>query len=167
LGNKKEGIMRAMKKRGRFFFSSLALLSLMASFAACHSGPPQITITDVKASMSPAIRGEAMVTMNIVNKGGSDVLTAVKTDIPGAKVSLHVMEGQRMVAVDKLDVSSKSSLEFKMGGSHVMIEDMPATVKKDSKFNLTLVFQKSGEKTIPLTLEGAMNMDMPMEHHHM
>jgi copper(I)-binding protein len=159
--------MRAMKKTGRFLFGSLVLFASMAIFAACHSGPPQITIADVKAAMSPAIRGEAMVTMNIVNKGGSDVLTAVKTDIPGAKVSLHVMQGQRMVAVDKLDVSSKSSLEFKMGGSHVMIEDMPATMKKDSKFNLTLVFQKSGERTLPLTLEGAMNMDMPMDHHHM
>jgi copper(I)-binding protein len=157
--------MRAKKKNERFFFGSLVLFSLTAIFAACHSGPPQISITDAKATLSPAIRGEAMVTMNIVNQGGPDVLTAVKTDIPGALVSFHIMEGQRMVAVNKVDVSSKSNLEFKMGGSHVMIEDMPKTMKKDSKFSLTLVFQKTGEKIIPLTLEAPMNM--PMDHHHM
>lgn len=159
--------MRAMKKPGKFLFGSLVLFSSMAIFASCHSGPPQITIANAKAVLSPAIIGEAMVTMNIVNEGGPDVLKAVKTDIPGAKVSLHVMQGQRMVVVGMVEVLSKSSLEFKMGGSHVMIEDLPKTMKQDSKFHLTLVFQKSGEKTIPLTLEGAMNMDMPMGHHHM
>lgn len=157
--------MRAMKKPGKFLFGSLVLFFSMAIFAACHSGPPQITIANAKAVLSPAIIGEAMVTMNIVNQGGPDVLRGVKTDIPGAKASLHVMQGRRMVAVDMVEVLSKSNLEFKMDGSHVMIEDMPKTMKKDSKFNLTLVFQKSGEKTIPLTLEGAMAMPMDHDHH--
>ncbi len=160
--------MRAMKKPGKFFFGSLILFFSMAILAACHSGPPQITISNAKAVLSPAIIGEAMVTMDIANQGGGDVLRGVKTDIPGATATFHVMQGQRMAAVDMVEVQSKSNLEFKMGGSHVMIENMPKTMKKDSQFNLTLVFQKSGEKTIPLTLEGAMNMDMPMGHdHHM
>ncbi len=51
-----------------------------------------------------------------------------------------------------------------MGGSHIMIEDMPQTMKIGSKFNVTLFFQKSGEKQLPLTIEAAM--EMPMDHEH-
>jgi periplasmic copper chaperone A len=69
-----------------------------------------------------------------------------------------------MMTVDTVEVPEKSNLEFKMGGSHIMIEDMPKTMKAGSKFNATLVFQKSGEKQLPLTLQGAM--EMPMGHKH-
>jgi hypothetical protein len=34
-----------------------------------------------------------------------------------------------------------------------------------SKFNVILVFQKSGEKQLPLTLQGAGEMPMGHEHH--
>ena len=132
---------------------------------ACQSGPPQISIDAAKAELSPAIVGEAMVTMNIRNQGGSDVLTGIKTDIPGAKALFHVMQGERMVNADTVKVHSKSNLEFKMGGSHIMIEDMPKSIVVGSKFNMTLVFQKSGEKQVPLTLQGAMEMPMGYEHH--
>lgn len=52
-----------------------------------------------------------------------------------------------------------------MGGSHIMIEDMPKTMEAGSKFNVTLVFQKSGEKKLSLTLRGASGMPMGHEHH--
>jgi copper(I)-binding protein len=133
--------------------------------AACQSGPPQVSIDGTKAELSPAIVGEAMVTMNITNQGGSDVLKAVKTYIPGAKASFHVMQGERMVNTDMVEVPAKRNLEFKMGGSHIMIEDMPKTMKAGSKFNVTLVFQKSGEKQLPLMLQGASEMPMDHEHH--
>ncbi len=103
--------------------------------------------------------------MSITNDGGSDVLRGVKTDIPGAKVSFHVMQGERMVNVDTVEVPARSNVEFKMGGGHIMIEDMPKTMKEGSQFNLTLVFQKSGEKKMPLTLQGAAAMPMGHEHH--
>ena len=104
-----------------------------------------------------------MVTMSIKNDGGPDILTGVRTDIPGAKASFHVMQGERMAAVDTVKIPAKSSLEFQMGGSHVMIEDMPKTMKAGSKINVTLVFQKSGEKQVLLTLQA---MEMPMGHEH-
>lgn len=152
------GITRAFRLLVTSLFLAIMLL------AACHSGPPQVSIDGAKAELSPAIVGEAMVTMNIRNQGGSDVLTGVKTDMPGAKASFHVMQGERMVNTDTVKVHAKSDLEFKMGGSHIMIEDMPKTMKAGSKFNVTLVFQKSGEKQLPLTLEGTM--EMPMGHEH-
>ena len=148
-----------------FLLLALSLFMTFTVFAACQSGPPQVTIDKAKAELSPAIVGEAMVTMNIRNQGGADVLTGVKTDIPGAKILFHIMQGERMVMVNTVEVRAKSDLEFKMGGSHIMIQDMPKTMKAGSNFNVTLVFQKSGEKQLPLTLQGADSMPMGHEHH--
>jgi hypothetical protein len=50
--------------------------------AACHSGPPQVSIDGAKAELSSAIVGEVILTMNIRNKGGSGVLEGVKVDVP-------------------------------------------------------------------------------------
>lgn len=152
------GITREFRLLAIFLFMPTMIL------AACQSGPPQISIDGAKAELSSGIVGEAMVTMNIRNQGGADVLTGVKTDIPGAKVLFHIMQGQRMVNADAVKISEKSNLEFKMGSSHIMIEDMPKTMQAGSKFNVTLVFQKSGEKQLPLTLQGAS--DMPRDHEH-
>jgi copper(I)-binding protein len=144
----------------------LATIVFMAAvLAACQSGPPQISIDGAKAELSPAIVGEAMVAMNIRNQGGSDVLTGVKTDIPGAKAAFHVMQGERMVSAETVKVPAKSDLKLEMGGSHIMIEDMPKTMKEGSPFKLILVFQKSGEKTVPLSLQKAAAMPMDMKHH--
>ena len=157
--------MRTIATTVRLALIALFSLVALSMFAACESGPPQISIEAARAEMSPAIVGEAMVTMNIKNEGGSDVLTSVKADIPGARISLHIMQGERMVAADTLKIAAKKATEFKMGSSHIMIEDMPKTMKAGSKIDLTLVFQKSGEKKLSLTLQPAS--DMPMDHHHM
>ena len=157
--------MKTLGTTREFRLSVITVFLTTIILAACQSGPPQISIEGAKAELSPAMVGEAMVTMNIRNQGGSDVLKGVKTDVPGAMVMLHVMQGERMAMVDTVEVPAKSSLEFKMGGSHIMIQDMPKTMTVGSKFSVTLVFQKSGEKQLPLTLQGASEMPMGHEHH--
>ncbi len=132
--------------------------------AGCERVPPHVSIENAKAELSPAIVGEAMVTMSIRNQGGSDTLTGVKTDIPGAKVSFHVMKRERMILAASVKIPSQGNIEFKMGGSHIMIEEMPTSMKEGSKFNLTLIFRQSGERQVPLVLQPAMAM--PMEHDH-
>jgi copper(I)-binding protein len=142
-------------------FPVIGLIAFLGAviLAACHSVPPRVSIESPKAILSPAIYGEAMVTMTIRNDGGADMLKGVSTDIPGAKVSLHVMEGRRMAHVATLDIPGGSTV-FKMGGSHVMIEDMPKTMVEGSPFTLTLVFRDSGEKQLHLKLEKAPAMPM-------
>lgn len=157
--------MKTLGITREFKLLAICLFVVNTVLAGCQSGPPQISIDGAKAELSPATVGEAMVSLNISNQGGSDVLKGVRTDIPGAKASFHVMQGERMVNVDKVEVQAKSNMEFKMGGNHIMIEDMPKTMQAGSKFNVTLVFQKSGEKQLPLTLEGASEMHMGHEHH--
>ena len=155
---------RIRKEWNLWIFGTFAVLGI-AALTACQSGPPQISIEGAKAELSQAIIGEAMVSMKIVNQGGGDMMTGVKTNIPGATASFHVMQGERMAAVKKMRVPAKNTLEFKMGGSHVMIENMPKSMNEGSPFILTLVFEKSGEKQVPLTLQKAMPMPMSHEHH--
>ncbi len=131
----------------------------------CHQGPPLISIEDAQASLSPAIYGDAMATMKIVNKGGADVLTGVRVDVPGATAALHVMEGQRMVRMESLRVPH-GTLALTMATGHIMIENMPRDTKAGTPIALTLVFQKSGERQLHLTLQKPMPMTMPMEHEH-
>jgi copper(I)-binding protein len=148
------------ERQGKFFAIALFVFLGAAVLTACHKAPPRISIESPKATLSPAIYGEAMVTMTIRNDGGPDVLKGVSTDIPDAKVSFHVMEGRRMARVATVDIPGGSSTVFKMGSSHVMIEDMPKAMVEGSPFTLTLVFEKSGEKQLHLKLEKAPTTPM-------
>lgn len=137
-----------------FIFPALLVL------AACHGGPPRISIQDAKAQLSPAIYGEAMVFMKIKNDGGPDVLKNVSIDVPGATAMLHVMKGNHMAHVTEIKIPGGKSVVFKMGSSHIMIEDMPRTMAEGSPLTLTLVFEKSGTKQLHLKLEKAPAMPM-------
>ncbi len=147
-------------KQGKSSLIAVILFLGAVILAECHSAPPRISIEGAKAVLSPAIYGEAMVAMTIKNDGGADVLKGVGTDVPGAKVSFHVMEGGRMARVATVDIPGGSSTVFKMGDSHIMIEDMPKTMVEGSPFTLTLVFAKSGERQLHLKLEKAAAMPM-------
>jgi copper(I)-binding protein len=157
--------MKTIGMTGKFGLLTLSIFIATIMLVACHNGPPQISIDGAKVELSPAIVGEAMVTMNIRNQGGPDMLTGVKTDIPGAKALFHIMQGERMVNADTVKIPANGNMELKMGGSHIMIEDMPKTMKEGSQLNVTLIFQKSGERKISLILQAAAAMPMGHEHH--
>jgi len=157
--------MKSTSKIGIVGLLTAGMLAAAVILAGCQSDAPKISIEGARAELSPMMVGEAMVSLTIKNEGGGDALTGVKTDIPGASAVYHVMQGERMAIVDAVKIPAKSSTEFKMGGSHIMIEGMPKTVKEGSQFNVTLVFQKSGEKQVPLTLQGPPSMPMGHEHH--
>lgn len=135
-------------------------LGMMILLTACQSAPPQVTIDGAKAEMSPAIVGEAIVSLKIVNQGGADQLIGVKTDLAGSTASLHQMQGPRMVTVDTMDVPARGAVVLKLSGSHIMVEHMARAVKEGASLTITLVFKKSGEKTVPLTLQKAPSLRM-------
>ncbi len=139
-----------------FVFPVLAILS------ACQSGPPKISIQGARAQLSPAIYGEAMVTMTINNQGGADVLNGVSVDIPGARAMLHVMKDKVMTEAGSVRIPGGKQRVFQMGGSHIMIEGMPRSMAAGSAFTITLRFEKSGEKKLHLTLEKAPSAPMAM-----
>jgi copper(I)-binding protein len=154
-----------MSLQGKGRFSAIVAVVFWGAviLAACQSSPPKINIEDAKAVLSPAIYGEAMVTMTIKNDGGTDTLKGVSTDIPGAKTAFHIMDGKRMTQVSTVTIGGGTSTVFKMGGSHIMIQDMPRTMVAGSDLTVTLMFEKSGTKQLHLKLE--KSPIMPMDHH--
>jgi hypothetical protein len=142
-------VRRIMQKLGK---AGMTLI-VMIVVAACQSAPPAVSIEGAKAEMSPAIVGEAIVSLRIVNQGGADVLTGVRTDLAGATASFHLMEGPRMVTVDAMPVPARKTLDLRLGGSHIMLEHMNRAVKEGFPLTITLIFKKSGEKQVQLTLQ--------------
>jgi copper(I)-binding protein len=136
------------------FIIILAALCL----AGCEGGMPKLTVEGARAELSPIIRGEGLVYLRIVNAGGKDTLTQVKTSIPGATADLHEMKGNFMVFAKKMRIPAKSTVELQPMASHIMLENMPRDVTEGQHFTLTLVFEKSGEMQIPLVLMKAQPM---------
>jgi periplasmic copper chaperone A len=130
------------------FFIIIAALCL----AGCDGGEPKLTIEGARAELSPVIRGEGMVYLRIVNAGGKDTLTKVKTSIPGSTADLHEMRGKFMVLAKKMPIPAKSTVELQPMASHIMLENMPRDIKEGQSLTLTLVFEKSGEMQVPLVL---------------
>ena len=144
----------ATKMQVRSKYSLIAMIVFLTSVivVACHGGPPQISIQSPRAVLMPG--GNAMVFMTIENKGGSDVLTGVSTDIPGATALIHIVKDNHMQHVKSLRIPGGKSTVFKMGGRHIMIEFLPKTIMPGSPFTLTMTFKKSGTKELPLKMEG-------------
>ena len=142
-----------MKKqvRSRYSLIAMAVFVVAAVVVACQSGPPKIGIKSPEAMLMAS--GNAMVSMTIENKGGSDVLNGVSTDIPGAEAMIHIMKGNHMQHVRSLPIPGGETV-LKKGSSHIMIVSLPKTMTAGSPFTLTLTFEKSGAKELHLKLEG-------------
>jgi len=140
--------------------ASLAVATLFLAFLAigCPSQPPQITIESQYAELSPALFGVGSVFMTIRNSGGGDAVTGISVNVPGAYVELHDIKNRRMVKVEKIAVPAHGTTELKPGGLHVMVFNMPKTMREGSDVVLTLVFERSGERKVPVRLEN------PKEH---
>lgn len=126
----------------------------------------RIAIENASAELSPALYGEGLVYLTIKNAGGKDTLTGVKVDIPGATADLHEMRDGLMIISKKVVIPSQGSVTLRPSGSHIMIESMPRDMKEGSSFTLTLVFQRSGQKQVPLLLKKSRMPQMPMTREH-
>jgi copper(I)-binding protein len=145
----------------------LAAMIVIGAFgiSACDGGQPRVSVESARAEMSPTMYGEGIVYLKIVNLGGKDTLTGIKTNIPGAAADLHEMKGNIMVLTKSLQIPAKNTIDLAPMGTHIMIENMPKDVKEGHSFTLTLVFKRSGEMQIPLTFMKAQPM-MPGHEHH-
>lgn len=152
----------------RFEVFTILLTAIAAAVMGCQGAPPRITIENASAELSPALFGEGLVYLTIKNAGGKDTLTGVKVVIPGATADLHEMRAGLMIISKKVVIPSEGSVTLRPSESHIMIENMPKDMKEGSSFTLTLVFQRSGEKQVLLTLKKSQMPQMPMTHdHHM
>jgi periplasmic copper chaperone A len=145
---------------------TIFLAAITAAVMGCQGAPPRITIENAAAELSPALFGEGLVYLTIRNAGGRDTLTGVSVDIPGASADLHEMREGLMIISKKVVIPPQGSVTLRPSESHIMIENMPRDMKEGTSFTLTLLFQRSGEKRVLLTLKKSRMPQMPMTHEH-
>jgi hypothetical protein len=149
-----------MQKRTTILFRSSIIMRVTAVLvvifiagAGCTSQPPQITIEGQYANLSPIFIGAGSVFLKIRNMGGRDALVGATVAIPNAVTELHDEKDGRMVRVDKIVVPSRETMDLRPGSHHIMIFNMPRTVQEGSELTLTLRFERSGEKRVPIRFE--------------
>jgi len=120
---------------------------------ACEPQAPQIEIEGAYATLSDMFLGAGSVFMDIHNTGGRDALLSTTADVSGSVSELHDVDGSRMVKIDRLAVPARSVVELKPGSRHIMVFNMPRTVREGSEIILTLRFERSGDKKVQVRFE--------------
>lgn len=126
---------------------------------------PQISIEGQSASLSPMMLGVGSVFLTIKNSGNDDDnLIGAKLSIPGAIAEIHDVKDSKMVKIDKVQIASQGVVKLKPRSLHIMIFKIPKDIKEGYEFTLHLVFEKSGEKQVPVKF--ARGAESPMRHKH-
>ncbi len=133
-------------RRRRTFITILAALLL----AACSPEPPKISVEEPYATLSGLFVGAGSVFMKIRNDGGRDSLMAVSANIPGAIIELHDVKNNQMVKVERFAIPSRSLVDLRPGALHIMLFNMPRTIAEGSELVLSLTFERSGRKDVPV-----------------
>lgn len=129
------------------------LLVILVAGAGCTSQPPQVAIEGQYANLSPMFIGAGSVFLKVRNSGGRDALVGAAVAVPNAVIELHEVKDGRMVRVDKIVIPSRETTDLRPGSHHLMIFNMPRTVQEGSELTLTLRFERSGEKRVPVRFE--------------
>ena len=162
--------MTVFSRRRGLFAALGALVLAAAAFSGCKPEPPKLTIRDAHAEFSEAMTDEVSIYLTIENAGGPDKLIAAKIDIPGASAAIHETRGDLMIISRGLRIPAGGSLQLVSFGSHIMVSNLPASVKQGDRFTLTLDFEKSCEMQVPVEVAtprlkpGTGRFMQPMEH---
>jgi copper(I)-binding protein len=139
------------------------MVVLLVQGTVCLAGSPEITVKEQKAVLSPMIVGGGAAFMAVVNAGsGDDALVRARTDMAGTIVELHDFKDGKMIRADDIPIPAKGTVSLRPGGLHIMIFNIPKSVKEGHAFAMTLVFEKSGEMTIPFRFTSP---PFPSSHH--
>ncbi|GAB4487323.1 MAG: hypothetical protein OHK0031_11370 [Anaerolineales bacterium] len=143
----------------KLFHNLTALFLLMAVLAACApAAAPQISVEGAwgRPSMDMPMTGAMF--MQIKNNGDApDKLLSGSSPACGS-IEIHEMvmkmDGSMgMNLVDKpLEVSAGGALTLEPGGYHIMCIQKTDKFVPGTSVDLTLVFEKSGEKTVSVEL---------------
>lgn len=139
------------------FWGGLILCIILASvlIGCAPAAAPIVTVENAWGRPSPTMPTAGGMYMVIKNTGSApDKLLSGKSPACGS-IEVHEMVKKSdgtmgMNLVDKpLEIPAGGQVELKMGGLHVMcIMKNDAQFKAGNKIDLTLVFEKSGEKTV-------------------
>jgi copper(I)-binding protein len=129
-----------------------ALFAALLLLAACgRQGPPEIELSSAWARPT-AGQAPAAVYVTIVNKGGSPDRLAGAVADRAAMAMVHqneVVNGvSKMRMAGDIKIPAGDRVEMVPGGTHIMLQGLPAPLKAGDHFALVLRFRESGDKTV-------------------
>ena len=136
------------------------LLAALLLASCSKSGPSDIEVSDAWARETVAGQSATAAYMTITNDGaGDDRLVSVAAPVP-AMARLHSSESSGGVARMRemgtgVAIPAGGRIEFRPGGSHVMVTGLGAPLKPGQSLKLTLRFEKSGERPIDVRVASA------------
>jgi copper(I)-binding protein len=138
----------------------------IASLAACSPAVPKLAVDDGWARETGQSDAAAAY-LTISNMGGADKLTGVRSSIGQAMLHESSMDGgvMRMRPIDPkegLVVPSNGTLMLTPGGAHVMVMGLKKPLHAGDRFDVTLLFGKSGPRKVAITVKPAN--DAPASH---
>jgi hypothetical protein len=164
---------RGVRLLGALLVTAVAVLGI----GACGSSQ-ELSIAEAWARSTPD--GQTRSAAYMVITGGQEADRLVKAAVPttiAATTEIHetvmATEGEAdgmdeggmgdgdasgemtMRPVDGIDVPADGSVELKPGGYHVMFMDLAMPLAAGDTFELTLTFEKAGEKVVTVTVKDA------------
>lgn len=141
------------------WYCILALIGLlMAALSACAPQAPSISIETAWGKPSTTA-GAGAFFMVIKNTGpAADKLVSAKSSACGMTEVHNVVKAddgtmKMVLMADGVDVPANGQLELKSGSYHIMCMKMQADqLSAGAKPTVTLVFDKSGEKTVTVDM---------------
>jgi copper(I)-binding protein len=131
----------------------LLLMGVLPAVFGCSFGEPKVSVENPRGELSPLFLGVASVYLTVRNDGGSDRLVNARVAVPKAIVELHDVKRNRMEKVSHFPVPSRGVLQLKPGGMHIMVFNLPRDTVNGAEFGMTLVFERSGERTVTVQVE--------------
>ena len=121
-----------------------------------------IQVTEPWARATGKTARSAVAYLSVENTGdAADTLVAASTPAAG-RVALHthIKDGDvmRMRAVQSIEVGPRSKVRLQPGGLHLMLTELKGPLAEGSHFPLTLRFEKAGEVTVEVAVQGAGSM---------
>jgi copper(I)-binding protein len=135
-----------------------AAICLASAAAQAHDynlGDLKIQHPWARATAPSAPAGAAFLT--VVNSGASDKLLKASADVAKVvELHTHIMDGQvmRMRQVPDIDVAGGFETKLAPGGLHIMLIGLNAPLKEGTTFPLTLTFEKAGQVTVEVQVQG-------------
>jgi copper(I)-binding protein len=134
--------------------------SLALAQGAQAAGGIQVTEPWARATGKTARSAVAYLSLENTGDAG-DKLVAASTPAAGrVELHTHIKEGDimRMRSVRAIEVGPRSKVRLQPGGLHLMLTELKAPLTEGSQFPLTLRFEKAGEMTVEVAVQGAGSM---------
>ncbi|MCQ4310444.1 copper chaperone PCu(A)C [Stutzerimonas sp. VN223-3] len=121
------------------------------------AGPTAPAVTQVWSRAMPPSAPTGAVYFTLNNPSDKqDRLVGVQTSrAKKAELHTHVHEGEimRMQQIDSVEVPAGGHVEFKPGGSHVMLFELSEPLVAGEHFPVTLIFENAGEVTVDVSIQ--------------